>query len=256
MNDTKKYKFTLNPLSTIILSPREQSCFLCNNKEMKKINGQDGRFSYTDSIKFVYPFYQYGMYEEYEPSNAQYYIPGSSIKGAVGSSLISFDDIRVDGQNISLRNLYKLQNIRTDSAEEKPKLGIFFPKVAIETLDSGTELNGELFTGENPVAVLQDAQQRSTDKLKQLLKQINAILLKYEGESREIKEKDILCLMKSKLETLLREISSTDQRRYLIILGGYKGLNLSGVFPHEAAGAIYIDTENKLPHGLAWIRLE
>jgi hypothetical protein len=31
---------------------------------------------------------------------------------------------------------------------------------------------------------------------------------------------------------------------------------LSGVFPHEAAGAIYIDTENKLPHGLAWIRLE
>jgi len=128
--------------------------------------------------------------------------------------------------------------------------------VAVETLDSGTESNGELFTGENPVAVLQDAQQRNTDKLKQLLKQINAILLKYEGESREIKEKDILCLMKSKLETLLRESSSTDQNRYLIILGGYKGLNLSGVFPHEAAGAIYIDTENKLPHGLAWIRLE
>lgn len=68
--------------------------------------------------------------------------------------------------------------------------------MAVETLDSGTESNGELFTGENPVAVLQDAQQRNTDKLKQLLKQINAILLKYEGESREIKEKDILCLMK------------------------------------------------------------
>ena len=240
MNDTKKYKFTLSPLSTIILSPREQSCFLCNDKEMKKIKGQDGRIACTDSIKFIYPFYQYGMYEEYDPSNALYYI-----KGAVGSSLISFDDIRVDGQSIFLRNLYKLQNIRTEVTEEKPKLGIFFPKVAVEALDSGTKLEGELFTGENPETVLQ-----------QLLKQINGVLLKYEGESREIKDKDILCMMKSNLETLLREISSTDQRRYFIILGGYKGLNLSGVFPHEAAGAIYIDTENKLPHGLAWIRLE
>lgn len=256
MNDTKKYKFTLSPLSTIILSPREQSCFLCNDKEMKKIKGQDGRIACTDSIKFIYPFYQYGMYEEYDPSNALYYIPGSSIKGAVGSSLISFDDIRVDGQSIFLRNLYKLQNIRTEVTEEKPKLGIFFPKVAVEALDSDTKLEGELFTGENPETVLQDAQQRNAEKLKQLLKQINGVLLKYEGESREIKEKDILCMMKSNLETLLREISSTDQRRYFIILGGYKGLNLSGVFPHEAAGAIYIDTENKLPHGLAWIRLE
>lgn len=256
MNDTKKYKFTLNPLSTIILSPREHSCFFNNNKERKKIKGQDGRIAYTDSIKFIYPFYQYGMYEEYDPSNAQYYIPGSSIKGAVGSSLISFDDIRLDRQSIFLRNLYKFQNIQTEVTEEKPKLGIFFPKVAVEALDSGTELKGELFTGENPVTVLQDVQQRNAEKIKQLLKQIDGVLLKYKGESQEIKEKDILCMMKSNLEILLHGITLAEQKRYLIIFGGYKGLNLSGIFSHEAAGAIYIDTENKLPHGLAWIRLE
>ena len=29
------------------------------------------------AVKVVYPFYQYSMYEEYDPDHAQYYLPGS-----------------------------------------------------------------------------------------------------------------------------------------------------------------------------------
>ena len=34
-------------------------------------------------VKVVYPFYQYGEYEKYDPEHANYYLPGSSVKGAL-----------------------------------------------------------------------------------------------------------------------------------------------------------------------------
>ena len=68
--------------------------------------------------KVVYPFYQYGEYEEYDPDHAAYYLPGSSVKGALLQEKknkkelhVMVEDVPVEKNGNILRNLVKAQHL-------------------------------------------------------------------------------------------------------------------------------------------------
>ena len=98
----KQVKIRLKTLSSIILTPREQT--------MKTII-QENKTGY------LYQFYHYGDTEDC--GTKEYYIPGSSLKGAIGKENIKpnrlfVDDIRICPENIEVKQLQKIQNLGTE----------------------------------------------------------------------------------------------------------------------------------------------
>jgi CRISPR/Cas system CSM-associated protein Csm5 (group 7 of RAMP superfamily) len=73
----EKIKYTLSTLSSLIISPREGQAFY-KELDFDDVVTEDGK-----EINIIYPFYQYGIHDRYDPQQAKYYIPGSSIKGAI-----------------------------------------------------------------------------------------------------------------------------------------------------------------------------
>lgn len=184
----KKVKFKLRSISPVILSPRMQGALyksvdFCieteNNKEAtkqqhteEKINdlkeGGD-RFCEKELEKYniIYPFYSHS--DRYNrgvgfPYVGDYYIPGSSLKGALTSKVnrekldggvLTCTDIRVKACQIGIFSLNKVQYLYPKKAqnsregeqqgqEKIPKLEEFFPNIGVEHLKSGQELTGEM----------------------------------------------------------------------------------------------------------------
>lgn len=245
MNPYTKYNYHLNILSAVVLSPREQEALYMDSA------GKNG-------FNIIYPFYQYGTYEEYKSKNAQYYIPGSSIKGAIGETKIMVDDIMVPGESISLRPLYKIQNIpefgRETEDNGKIKAERFFPKIGVEMLRAGAQLEGELFSREDINGILSKAHMETIKRLKKWSERFPA----KEPLSSNISkladgEKDI------EFERVKRNMNYMMNRKsnsFLILLGGYKGKLLSHVFEKEVEKcSVYVDYDTALPHGLVEIEL-
>lgn len=245
MSQYTNYSYHLNVLSAVILSPREQEAFYTDSTGEKNFN-------------IIYPFYQYGTYEKYDTENAQYYIPGSSVKGAIGEAQIMVDDIPVPGQSIDLRHLYKVQNIpehgREAEGNGKIKVEKFFPKIGVEMLRAGTQLDGELFCCQDINGILGRAHMETIKKL--------------ESWSDRFPAEQPLCSSIQKLEDKEEEkefervkqninsIINGKGNSYLILLGGYKGKLLSHVFEKEVEKCgVYVDKKTFLPHGLVEIKL-
>lgn len=267
MKNYKKYTYQLKTLSTLVLSPREGEGFYLAAEDF---SAEDvGRHSHLakENIKIIYPFYQYGAYERYDPEQAQYYIPGSSIKGAIRSRKdkadvrMMVDDVRVESGMLCLRNLYKAQHIPPlDSSKrasgKQMKLEKFFPNVAVEMLEAGdaeTECKGNLYCESDPREYLREAQGNTARKLGEFCETINNILENI-GDSdgkRELEE------VRDKIKQLKDQTQYHDENTFLLLLGGYKGLILSSGFScKDTPGAIYLDKENKLPHGLIRMKLD
>lgn len=65
-------------------------------------------------VKVVYPLYQYGEYKNYDPEHGNYYLPGSSVKGALQRrksmrNHLMADDVLVSNSDVVLRTLWKAQ---------------------------------------------------------------------------------------------------------------------------------------------------
>lgn len=245
MNPYTKYNYHLKILSSVILSPREQEALYMDSA------GEGG-------FNIIYPFYQYGNYGEYDSKNAQYYIPGSSIKGAIGETKIMVDDIMVPGESISLRPLYKVQNIpefgREMENNGKMKAERFFPKIGVEMLRAGVKLEGELFSREDIHGILSKAHMETVKRLKKWSERFPAKEPLPSNISKVADgEKDI------RFEVVKQNMSSIINRKensFLILLGGYKGKLLSHVFEKEVEKcSVYVDCDTALPHGLVEIEL-
>lgn len=264
MNTYKKSRYRLETLSAVILSPREQEAFYLNET--------------YKGFKMIYPFYQYGDYKAYNPERAEYYIPGSSVKGAIGEAQIMADDVSVSGGSIDLRCLYKVQNIK--EPEEGLQKGVniraeaFFPNVGVEMLKAGVRLEGELFCkGNNVKDIIANTHTATMNKLSQWLQQFQmeqcASAIKNEAPKGE---KKIPLVQIWKNTSLIYDEYRRDKNKnaaegevlsrtdcgnaFLLLLGGYKGKLLSHTFKGEAPdSAVYVDYETRLPHGLAVLEL-
>ncbi len=169
MKNIKKEGYTLETLSTVVLSPREKEYFFVEEEN-----------------NIIYPFYRYGIYEEYKEEAIQYYIPGSSIKGAVMGfnkkekkrNHIMFDDILIkDKEDIGLYPLNKVQYVMQDKkTPKKIKIDTFFPNIRIEMLKANKKYKGEVFLQGSFKEYLEETTQCTKRKVEKFCSQINAIL--------------------------------------------------------------------------------
>jgi hypothetical protein len=259
MSELVKYSYKLNTLSSVILSPRAQSGFYYEIDYQK----MDFEKNLQEDIpKIIYPFYQYGSYEKYNPHNAQYYIPGSSMKGAMQAGNVSkflVDDIKVLNQDIYLKKLYKVQQISpkdtVDTSRKGMEIEAFFPKIKVEVLGANKEYSGEFWLPQNfgLEALLREIKISTERKMQRGIEIIESILSEKELP-KELKCRELLEKMRNELGSLCQSSKESDRNEAFLLLGGYKGLALA----HSAEidmnkiseFSIYIDQEKKLPNGL------
>ncbi|GIN63879.1 hypothetical protein J27TS8_38720 [Robertmurraya siralis] len=252
----RKYKYWIETLSTLALSPREQHAFTQTGRDftMEDIEQQASENLKKEGVRIIYPFYQYGTYSCYAPTEAQYYIPGSSIKGALSlesnKQRIMVDDIKINSKDIQL---FPLQKLQYDSKKNKSYIDEFFPNVAIEMLRADSKYLGELFCDELEVDnYFRKAEQATKTKLHQLVRKICQVA----EQVRKEKDQHILCKLKDNIQDILNK-TQTDNNKFILLLGGFKGLALSVISDSDDYnGAIFIDMTKSLPHGLVQITLE
>ena len=90
MRNYRKYTLKVQTLTPIILSPRASFAFyrdalIDDDDSVFFKTGVRNDFNEEKEYSVIYPFFRYGEYEQLNPSMAAYYIPGSSIKGALSS---------------------------------------------------------------------------------------------------------------------------------------------------------------------------
>ena len=251
-------------LSSTIVSPRAGQAFyygidtFCREPVLCASDPKEEK-----TVKVVYPFYQYGMYEKYDPDHAQYYLPGSSVKGALLQKNekkihIMVDDIPVAREQIVLKNLEKAQYVgEYNEADFKP----FFDNVGVEMLKAGSILSGDLYMEDGTAfeEILEDANRAVTAKIRQMCRYLETLMKNdYKHEK-----------FKSKLKKMFEELYpyAYGKRKDIILIGGYKGLLHSILLKadgqkkkqkekRERGRGIFLDREKGLPHGLASIRCE
>lgn len=260
----KKITYTMELLSSLIVSPRAGQAFYHGinifQKEPFLDSSADARKG-LDAVKVVYPFYQYGEYNTYDPEHAEYYLPGSSVKGALlqknGKKIrMMADDIPVDRKQIVLRNLVKAQYV--DQCD-KARFDFFFNNVGVEMLKAGTELCGELYLEDNIrfEEVLGDANRATAEKIRQM----SGYLEEFINTESEYNE-----AFRSDVSAMLKELCLLEKRKDIILVGGYKGLLHSILLKNQRGQkkkenrmpgkGVFLDREKSLPHGLVSIRCE
>ncbi len=245
-----RYSYKLKTLSSLIVSPR--ASLALNGFCAAQLDDKE-EFLNKKGLRVIYPFYQYGEYKAYDPKGARYYLPGSSIKGALcgggtAPGSIFVDDVPVENSRMVLRNLYKAQHL--DDKKETPVFSVFFENVGVEMVRAGTEMTGELFlSGGNAQDLIRKANCSANKKIGQTMAYLRALI--------ERKCPDKLCCV-------LWNLSALAERSDVILLGGYKGLLQSVELKNAAktkeasakdCGAIYVDPETCLPHGLVSMKL-
>ncbi|MCB7068082.1 hypothetical protein LI031_30000 [Enterocloster citroniae] len=249
----KKITYTMRLLSSLIVSPRAGMALykgideFCAVPDLEIVDPANTK---AREVRVIYPFYQYGEYKEYDPKHASYYIPGSSIKGALqpkkaAAYYFMVDDVRVPNDSVSLRNLYKAQYLEDEDAAG---FANFFDNVGIEMVKGGTDLQGELYLEENALFsdVLESANQDTKEKMNQMITYLQMLLTRnYKNGNL----KDILDKVQRGLTCWLKEDD-------IILVGGYKGLLHSILLDRhmkELSGGLFIDYKTMLPHGLVKI---
>lgn len=240
----KEIKYEMQTLSSLILSPRSGQALYKDVDEFEtasEVSNNKGK-----EVNCIYPFYQYGEYKKYHPKDAEYYIPGSSVKGALlkdnNRNILMADDIQVKNSDIVLRNLYKAQHIQEKATAE---FSVFFENVGVEMIKAGANLQGSLYLKDDVEfsTILKSANEDTRRKMKQIQAYLQEVLKRqYSTEGF----KDIL----RKINTGLSCVLKCDN---VILLGGYKGLLHSILLDakqEEYSNGIYIDNEKNLPHGI------
>ena len=283
-------KLKFKTISPVILSPRMEKA-LYKGVDFKEIIMKDTKIEKVENINIVYPFYSYDDRDLLSESNFsysnEYYIPASSLKGALlGSkkdeeensfrSKLLFHDVKI--RDIKLKNLYKFQYLyekkynneknKTETAQTStatydkkkdnnetnkiPKYTVFFPGVAIEMLESKKEFESEILMKSSEIT-----EEIFMKKLNEVFASTKKKLDNYLKETKERIEYTQACV-KEKLKEVENNIKQLDSNKNMIFLGGYKGilgslsqsdLSQQNKEPRITNG-FYIDEETLLPYGL------
>lgn len=286
----QKYSYKLETLSSLIISPRSSFAFYEGIDFIQEDIDSKGLKDYVNyevlkKLKIIYPFYQYSSYEKYDPINADYYIPGSSIKGAIILNRdihLMVDDIPLSNSQVTLDNIYKVQYLKSRKNDDDPKTtetedskqsdskqkkaihDPFFDYIGIEMVKKGITLDGEFITDQNP-GFLDAANGATEKKLGNLETYIERIL--------QLDIKDITAEIKINLKKTVENLKNvrkngiTSNKEFIILIGGYKGLLLSIEKKEEVAkkdtlddlveenGGVYLDPQTHLPYGLVKLKL-
>lgn len=290
-----KLKFTA--ISPVILSPRMEKALYkgVDFKGIKK-DMENSKIENVGTIKIIYPFYSYEsrdlLFEKCFSYAKEYYIPASSLKGALlGSkknrdensfrSKILFQDIKISKENIELKNLYKFQYLyQNDKKKNKdnkqktddktPKFSSFFPSIAIEMIERGKNFEGEILLKsgvseelfksklDESFLITKNKLNNYIKEIEERIKNINSWIedgkLERQVEDSEGNENYI-----EKLKSIQKRIKEIQNRKNIIFLGGYKGIlgSLSEINnTQKIRNGFYIDRETMLPYGLVEVGFE
>lgn len=260
--NVNKCEYTLETLSTIVISPRSSFAFYkgvdFGDADLKNENMD------VKNIKIIYPFYQYGVYDQYSPEEAKYYLPGSSIKGALKSPsyadrICMVDDIPLSKDDITLRILHKAQYLhpqKNTSEDKEAKFGPFFESVGVEMIKANRIFTGTFFVDDDIInKILDEANEETRNKIEEMI-----AYMTHFSEISDLSEitsfKNRLPVLKKYVQKLQKIINHKEQK--IILLGGYKGLLLSinKSISDVDKGAIYLDPQTLLPHGIVRITLK
>ena len=241
--------YQLTTCSGLIVSPRSALAFYRDLDEFSLEKVEDSEYLAKSRLKVIYPFYQYGIYTAYNPEGAAYYLPGSSVKGALcrGTSVeggLMSDDILIPGSYIVLRNIYKVQYLEENT---QACFAPFFDNVGVEMVRADSPLQGQLILPDrnSANALITAANKSAKIKIGQMLEYLSELA------KREYKEE-----MTKKLHTIIENLSPYLENDHIILLGGYKGLLHSMEIKDPSAvtnSGVFIDPEKDLPYGLAEI---
>jgi hypothetical protein len=266
MIKTKVYGYNLTVETPVIVSPRQSNAFYKNPLIPQADKG------FPNQYNIVYPFYRYGDYELFDPCKARYYIPGSSIKGALTAGLaendrkplsLFVDDISVGKDNIVIIPLKKLQyinSLKPPMDKTMPKFKPFFPGVGIEVLIEtvNVKLCGALrYDASKCIAeLLNDCRKNFQDKMRRYSAQLATLKRRLErfptqGDDGETRKK--ICLLLNYCDNLANDKGNT-----YFFLGGFKGLIRSVMADtsdfDKIDSAIFVSESNK-PLGIVKIEL-
>lgn len=290
-----KLKFTA--ISPVILSPRMEKA-LYNGVDFKGIKKdmENSKIENVGTIEIIYPFYSYEsrdlLFEKCFSYAKEYYIPASSLKGALLGSKknrdensfrckILFQDIKISKENIELKNLYKFQYLyQNDKKKNKdnkqktddktPKFSSFFPSIAIEMIERGKNFEGEILLKsgvseelfksklDESFLITKNKLNNYIKEIEERIKNINSWIedgkLERQVEDSEGNENYI-----EKLKSIQKRIKEIQNRKNIIFLGGYKGIlgSLSEINnTQKIRNGFYIDRETMLPYGLVEVGFE
>lgn len=294
-------KLKFKPISSVILSARMEKA-LYKGIDFGEFAEDSGiTFQLEEkgkNINMIYPFYSYedrDLKSSLPFSHAkEYYIPASSLKGALlgelndkkesaARSKVLFSDIRIEGDRIKLRNLYKFQYLYQEKKEQAlnenkenneqviefktPKFSPFFPAIAIEMLDNHNEFEVEILQRESEEFVkekLNQSFEKTREKLRNYMLESESRKNKISswiksGNLKETEKDDYMPKLEKIISNLQMQLSS---KKNMIFLGGYKGILASlskGVkedSKKEIQNGFYIDENTLLPYGLVEVILQ
>lgn len=277
-----KWEIQFKTISPVALSPRIQGALY---------SGIDFRQSPEEkAVRIIYPFYSHEDRRYISDRDfgfaQEYYIPSSSLKGALLGTRQNrtdedkelrqkslFKDIALDKSMIKLRSLYKFQylyqkqengenDINSQNQSDKlPKFSEFFPLMKIEMLMAEKSFTGTVLikgiSQEHVRNRLKETFQSTKIKLNNYIVEINERIRVIKAMNlKEIDQQGIVAVleeMEKKIQALI------DSDRQMIFLGGYKGIlgSLSKAMPETMPDGVqngfYIDNDTKLPYGLVEI---
>lgn len=245
----KKIKYQIEFLSSAVVSPRSAQA-LYKGVDLFSSPAELDRpdFQNKKDVKLIYPFYQYGEYRTYNPLNARYYLPGSSVKGALQQkkkSKVKFmvDDLFIPNNQIVLRNLWKVQYL--DLGKKNAVYKEFFENVGIEMIKADTILQGELYAEDSGLfsELVKEANKDVQEKMLQMYEHVTELV--NGGCSKELE---------AVLSDVERNMTGLLDQEDVILIGGYKGLLHSILLKNkeqDVSGGLFFDFESMLPHGLA-----
>lgn len=276
-----KYNINLKSITPLIFSNRMNDA-LYKGVDFSKIDFSKKKDCHPGIV------YQFSCYEDrtlrrdktfsYAES---YYIPASSIKGALCLKEeyrnIKFKDIRVERSMISLSNLNKFQYLYQDSdyldKKSKDKNGKpkeikytkYFPNIMIEMMKSGECVSGEIVLRGNETidykSIVGEVDSITRRKLSEYLKQMKIIRnMEYFKElGGNHSQHDSAILKFKKVETKINQLLEREDIE-IAFVGGFKGLigglnNCDFKNNQEIRNGFYIDQETMLPYGLVEVNI-
>ncbi len=278
-----KYKIKLRTITPLILSNRMNDA-LYKGVDFSKEN-EEKDFSDLASTNIIYQFSCYedrSLRTDKSFSYAKnYYIPASSIKGALclkeEHRTLKFKDMIVAKDVISLKYLYKFQYLyqnseyldkrktNKDAKPKKIKHKKYFPNILVEMMNPGECIRGEIIVKNNDKMdckdILDNVNSISQRKLRAYLKQIGIICnMDYFKKLEEINVEEDSAItefkkLKSNIDNLLKKDIT------IAFLGSFKGLlggltNFDFKDDKEIQNGFYIDKDTMLPYGLVEIDIK
>ena len=263
-----KYNLKLKSISKIVVSPRSLKTLYKDvdfeEKDMIKpylnILEEDKK-----KITVIYPFYNYNNKIEKMIKNPEYYLPGSSVKGAIffGEKDIRCDDIKLKKEDIVLDLLHKIIDYDEEKCQKNeknlkiPKYKVFFENLGVEMINFDREFETTIVSlKEKDISkMLKEVNKKTIDKLKKFNIKISKVLncLKNSEEKAAIDE---LKKISNKIGEKIKEFDNNEKNKIIAFIGGFKGkVGTIYQMKEDTGTGLYFDNETHLPYGLVEIKI-